>query len=298
MYYEVYIDVLFAINLVMDYLLLRIVNRILKCSATHLQTLLGSALGAFLMCVIVILPIHSRLLPFLFMHGCVNFLMVRAGCGCKGKKMLVRGVLALYLSSFLLGGVLQVLLTYSQIRTAARKLLLGTSPVMTGLRTFLLLSVTSYVLITIGVKIYGCLKGKVSNIIDVTLSVHGKSEKIKGLYDTGNQLTDTLTGRPVCVLEYKVLKGLLTKKEGESVEKMLKMGQTDAQIAYLKPHYILFHSVGKEQGLLLAVTLEELCLHVEGEQRIVRHPILALTQEALSHKNNFQIIINPNMLDS
>ena len=46
LYYELYIDVYFRINLVMDYLLLLLVRSILKCTATHLRMLLGGLTGA------------------------------------------------------------------------------------------------------------------------------------------------------------------------------------------------------------------------------------------------------------
>ena len=46
MYYEFYIDVFFVVNLVMDFLLLRLVNRVLKGTATPLSSLAGAALGA------------------------------------------------------------------------------------------------------------------------------------------------------------------------------------------------------------------------------------------------------------
>lgn len=35
MYYELYIDVLFLVNFMMDYILLLLVRRMLKCTATH-----------------------------------------------------------------------------------------------------------------------------------------------------------------------------------------------------------------------------------------------------------------------
>ena len=44
MYYEFYIDVFFVVNLVMDFLLLRLVNRVLKGTATPLSSLAGAAL--------------------------------------------------------------------------------------------------------------------------------------------------------------------------------------------------------------------------------------------------------------
>ena len=48
MHYELYIDVFFVENMLMDYFLLRLSNRLMKCSATHLRSLAAAAAGASL----------------------------------------------------------------------------------------------------------------------------------------------------------------------------------------------------------------------------------------------------------
>ena len=50
MYYELYIDVLFLVNFMMDYILLLLVRRMLKCTATHGNICMGAMTGSFLMC--------------------------------------------------------------------------------------------------------------------------------------------------------------------------------------------------------------------------------------------------------
>lgn len=298
MYYELYIDVFFVINMVMDYILLRLVNMLLKGSATHLRSIAGAAIGALGMCLIIILPIQSRLVQLCFMHLCISVIMVWVGCECKGKKILARGVLVLYLVSFLFGGFLQVLLTYTQMGAITREVLLGKSAAMVGLRTFFFLGTISYVVITIGIKLYGCLKGKVSNICDVTLYVNGNCEKVKGLYDTGNHLRDTVTGKPVSVVDSNLFIGLLNQAEYESLIKGMQYGEFPETICRLRPHYVLFHSVGKEHGLLLAITLEKLCIDVDGRMLTVKDPVVALSKEVLSDTKDFQIVINPSIVDS
>ena len=46
MHYEVYIDVVFLTNLLMDYILLWFVGRVFRCRKSFFRTLLGAFLGA------------------------------------------------------------------------------------------------------------------------------------------------------------------------------------------------------------------------------------------------------------
>ena len=68
MYYEVYIDVLFLINFMMDYLLLLIVRRVLKCTATHGNICVGSIFGAAAVCICMLLPVRSTLIRLSLIH--------------------------------------------------------------------------------------------------------------------------------------------------------------------------------------------------------------------------------------
>ena len=79
MYYELYVDVLFLVNFMMDYLLLLLVKKMLKCTATHGNIFLGAILGSFLTCVVVILPIPYAVLKFMLFHMFVNIFMIRVG---------------------------------------------------------------------------------------------------------------------------------------------------------------------------------------------------------------------------
>ena len=79
MYYELYVDVFFLVNFMMDFLLLLITRKILKCSATHGNICLGSLVGSLLTCFVVVLPIRSAILKLMLFHIVINVLMIYIG---------------------------------------------------------------------------------------------------------------------------------------------------------------------------------------------------------------------------
>lgn len=66
--------------------------------------------------------------------------------------------------------------------------------------------------------------------------------------DSGNSLKDPYTGRPVCVLDEET-----AKKLGISTEKAVRL--------------IPYHSIGRAHGLLRAVTVSELYLRKDGQEK-------------------------------
>lgn len=87
MYYEFYIDVFFVVNLVMDFFILQLVNRMILGAANPLRSLAGAVLGAVGSGVILFLPFSSWKIRGLISYGILAPLMVMAGCGTKNKNV-------------------------------------------------------------------------------------------------------------------------------------------------------------------------------------------------------------------
>ena len=65
MQYEVYLDVLFLENMMMDFLILLAVKKVFPCSATYGSLLAGSFTGSLLTCVE---PVYPAVFPGKFLY--------------------------------------------------------------------------------------------------------------------------------------------------------------------------------------------------------------------------------------
>ena len=79
MYYELYIDVFFLVNFMMDIFILLIAKNILKCQTSLESVCSGATVGALLICMVVILPTLRGFIEFVIVHGMVVVLMTRIG---------------------------------------------------------------------------------------------------------------------------------------------------------------------------------------------------------------------------
>ena len=78
MYYELYIDVFFLENLMMDSLLLLALDHILKCGRARGRLFLCGALGSLLTCAAVDAPLPGPVKLVLF-HVVINSVMILTG---------------------------------------------------------------------------------------------------------------------------------------------------------------------------------------------------------------------------
>jgi hypothetical protein len=58
--------------------------------------------------------------------------------------------------------------------------------------------------------------------------------------------------------------------------------------------YIPYRSIGKKQGVLLAVQIDKMCVYQDTEVWIEK-PLIAISEEAISASREYEIILNPNL---
>ena len=283
MYYEFYIDVFFVVNLFMDFLVLCLTNRILRGTARPWRALWGALAGALGISLFFWLSKEINTVNILIFSIGMSFAMVWLDCRpCRGKELLA-GVLACWGISFLLGGLL-----YALPPRAGK-----------GILIFFTITFTAYWILDTSIRLFKYLKGKAVLRCRVILETGGQKIELKGLLDTGNCLTDTDTGKPVCVMEKSRFSGMLEKKQQDALESFCAMedfGEGDAE--NLKPRFLIYTALGCERGLLPVVTADRLVIFWEGKKICLSQAAIGLSDAPLSPYGKFEIIISPKILDS
>lgn len=259
MYYELYIDVLFLVNFMMDSLLLLSVNQMLKCPTTHGRIFLGGAIGSVLTCAVIAMPVPGGI-KFILFHTAVNTIMIKTGLRVKGKKQFWKAFGLLYIASFLFGGILQALRPY--VRTGS---------------LFFAAAVCCYYLMRGIWKFLVRLKELQKKICEITLYTSTGEQKVKALIDTGNALNDNLSKEPVSVVDKALAKSILSDED-------VKNGF----------HYIPYRTVGKE-SVMPVFRIKKMCIHLEEEKWIDR-PFIGVCKERVSEQEEYQMILNPDLL--
>lgn len=259
MYYELYVDVLFLVNFMMDYILLLIVRKILKCSATHGRVCLGAAVGSLLTCIVVILPIPYAFVKFVLFHMFVNTCMIRVGLKIKTIPSFVKALIMLYIGAFLLGGIMEYFSQYVRVGSL-----------------FLLVAIAGYYMVLGIWKFISYIQRWNQTHCKVDLYLKDKKYQVKGLIDTGNGLRDPISGQPVSVLEQKTARKLLEEKEEKNFR------------------YIPYRTIGKPVGVLPVFRVDRMCVHRESECWI-EAPLIGISEEEVSAEGEYEMILNPNL---
>ena len=116
---------------------------------------------------------------------------------------------------------------------------------------------------------------RAGKIYTVRLDFYGEVLTLKGFADSGNSLREPYGKRPVSVLDLRSVKDLIKRVPMEK-------------------HYLVpFHSIGKKHGLLEAVELPWMEVDDGEESRIFTKAVAALSEEVLTKKGDYQVILHP-----
>ena len=258
----IYLDTLFGLNALMDYLLLLASARLAGEQMYRLRMALGALLGGAYAAASVLPGMGFLTHPACKIGSAV--LMVVVGLG-SSRRLLRQIVIFFALACTFGGGILAITLLGGQ------GLLLGQGIVYSGmdLKIVLLSAAGCYAVLTLVLGRVGRHSAASGEVVSARLRLGDREVAIPTLVDTGNTLSDPVSGRPVIVVDADNLDPLFPKGSGFAREELtapdrilqrLNSGQWRGRFRLLP-----YRAVGVECGLLLAVRLDQ--VRINGVDR-------------------------------
>lgn len=249
----VYIDSLFVLNLIINYLLLLTSAKIVGAQASRLRMLAGALFGA-LYAVAVWLPGLGLLngIVFKLLSGVAIAAVSYAGSG-----FFLRKALIFFAVSVALGGCVFAvsLLAYGHIPPG------GALYLPIDVKTLLLTAGISYALLSLVFRRAGRHAGR--DLTTVTVEVGGRVTSLTALLDSGHTLTDPVSGTPVLVADGALSGRLLGMPLPEEALRAPadKLGELEG--GPVRFRLIPYRAVGIDCGFLLA--FKPTSVHIRGK---------------------------------
>lgn len=282
----VYIDVIFLVNLVMDSLLLWAAGKLAGVRIVYQRILAASILGA----IYSVGCVFSNLSPWydfpvkVIISGIIVILAYWPDSG----RLFLKVWAYFYGVSFAMAGAV-VGASY-----LFQSFPLGSVP------DFSYLWLGGGVVCAVALGVYGDRMMKervVPNLLKCPVGLRFGAIWCQGhgFIDTGNNLTDPLTNKPVVVAEYQLISGCFPVDVREAVEYCQKeenLFEALAQTSWANRLRIIpFTSIGKKHGLLVGLRSDE--LKIQTGNRWLSYPgvVIGLYHESLSPEGNFQMLV-------
>ncbi|GMQ59901.1 sigma-E processing peptidase SpoIIGA [Vallitalea sediminicola] len=302
MYLEVYIDIVFIINLIMDYIILWIVRILTKKNTKKIRLLVGAIVGALMMCIIVILPYDSYLFNVVVGYLLTSILLIYISFKPKRLSEFIKLTIIMYLSAIMLGGIMFALYYYSFIGVEVSKVINGTYNMNLRVGLFVIFGIIAIIIFRIIRKVMVSTVQTNKNLFGLEININDSKINVNGLLDTGNNLYDPITNNPVIIAESELLKGLLKKDSYDKLQNISGDLYNISNFAEfgknnnLKLRLIPFSSLGNENGMLLGIVADNICINLGDETKDFRDVVIAVYDKKLSNDNSYQVLIHPELV--
>lgn len=198
-YMKIYLDLLFLLNFGFDFLLLMTTSIVLKRKAKLSRIILGSVVGA-LSIFFLFLPLNS--VSLFFLKFGVSILMLIISFGYHDLRYMFFNFIYLYFISIILGGFLY----YLNVSFAYKQIGLVFFHEGFSINYVLLILLSPFVLYFY-IKQNKKQRNIYNNIYDVCIIFRGCEYNYKGFLDSGNNLVDPYTHKPIIIIYDKSLSG-------------------------------------------------------------------------------------------
>ena len=266
----VYIDALFLLNLIVNYLLLLAAAKLAGEPLRRLRLAAGAALGGLYAAAIFFPGMGFLTHPLCKLGAAV--LMLLTGFG--GSRRLLRVTLVFFgLSCAFGGGIFAIGLLGGRGLTLRNGVLYS----VMDLRILLLSAAVCYAVLTLVFR-RTARHGR-REVLPAVLTLEGRRVAVNALVDTGNTLTDPVTGRPVMVAEGSLLSPL---RDPVGTLERLSRGGRGRRFRLLP-----YQAVGVECGMLLALRLDDARVGAEDYGGI----LVALSPNPVSDGGGYSALI-------
>lgn len=257
MQYELYIDIFIFVNFVMDYLVLLIMRKILKCNATHFRIFVASIVGAGMSAVLVCVSLPETI-KLIVLHLGISYIMLKLAFDVSRKNLLKEWCL-FYFVGILMGGLYLFVSQYLGYKTRQTAL-------------FLAVAIITYFLALKAVNFWEMYWKTITKKYNVSLQIKDEVIKVGALYDTGNMLFDNITGNPVHIISAKGIKKFTNE--------------------VLLLRYIPYQTIQGECQVIPLVRAD--CMCIQGKRKIIiENPYIAISECMDFGNGDYELILHP-----
>lgn len=296
MHLVVYIDLIFLVNVVMDFVILFVLKELLKEQASIQRLSIAAAIASFGSCITIVISVPA-FVRFLFLYVVVSSVVLKIAFRIKGIRDFLIKLAGFFGIAFFLDGFLNFL--YYRLRAEEYYKKLFAHTVFQGVPIIYLVAGIGGILLLSPFMSFICtqIREKILLLRHVEMKNQGRCVKGIGLLDTGNMLFDPLSGEPVMIAEFSWIKELFTVKQQLALVSYMKMNQRlqfkdDSESEIMKIRMIPFHSMGEDKGMLVAVRLDSILIGAKSDGKCLENVLIGLYPGKLSEHEKYQVILH------
>jgi stage II sporulation protein GA (sporulation sigma-E factor processing peptidase) len=281
----------------MDYLILLLMEKLMKKQSKRMRKFLSAITGGIGACLVVVIPFFRGIPVMMVFSVILAVLMIRISFHYNGWRELIKDTVIFFAITFLIGGILNSLYYYTSAGYYMN-LFIKNVPyhAVRMLYVFIIFALACAFIYLVKIVLQQIRNDK-ELFQEVEFVFEGKKLQRMGIVDSGNQLREPISKKPVAVAEYDAIKELLPLELKSYAENFLSSEEhKDIDRYALRIKWIPYHAVGTEEGILLSVLFDE--VNIMKDTGIIQNKqvAVALYHGRITQDDSYHVIIHKELL--
>ena len=287
----------------MDFVLIWATAKLTGFVTSFKRIFAAASIGA-LYSVTVYFPALHTSLSSLLVKIVFSIIMIYIAFYPLSLKKMMQALVYFYFTVFAVGGAMLAAVYFINTENTLQAVISGQFSILEPLGYKWLLAA---VIIAVIIGRYGAkfiIKNFIKSVLYVPVVICLGEERValKTLVDTGNQLTDPITGKPVMIAELDTLKGIIPQKAFEELKNNDDF-DVNSIITCLSETYLAsrlrvipFNSIGEQRGMLAGIRPDVVIIMHNNKTVEVQDIIVGIYKYKLSSKGTYNGLLHPELL--
>ncbi|MDD4780070.1 MAG: sigma-E processing peptidase SpoIIGA [Tissierellia bacterium] len=284
---EYYIEYIFAENFFIDFMLLYITGNLIKRKIIFKRLIVASFIGAIY--VILTFYIGKIFMTYFIVKFSISLLMLAVAFETSNVISSIRLVLSFYIVTLIMVGITWMLYFFTNNKLTVNIILLS---------IFMGSAVLKYLFYEIKLR-----KEKSSFFRTITIKINNKQKPLKAFIDTGNELVDPMTGKPVIIVNIECLKDLLEDNLFIAITEFYKSKDKNYINIFLENNYklklrvIRYNTISNKGELMICIVPDNVTILSNDKNIIKADAIIGIHPQKISQNDDYDALLFKKLLD-
>lgn len=283
---QYYVEYIFAENFIIDFIMLYMTGNLIKKKIIFKRLTVASLIGAIY--VILTFYIGKAFMTFFIVKFSVSVLMLMIAFDLKGALANVRVVICYYIVSLIVVGIIYAL-SYRFDKLTTKVIFIS---------IFLCYIMLKYFFYEIKIR-----KEKSYYMRNVSIEINDKSKSLKAFIDTGNELTDPITNKPVIIVNMESIKDILGEDICKEILNFYENKGTNYADLFLEKSYklklriIKYNTISSQGEPLVCVVPDDITIFGNDKNIIKADALIGIYPRKISEKEDYDALLFKKLLD-
>lgn len=284
---EYYVEYIFAENFFIDFILLYITGNLIKNKIIYKRLIIAALIGALY--VILIAYFGKEFMTYFIVKIAVSVLMIMVAYDSKGIIKNVKVILCFYIVTLIMVGIIFALYYLTNNKVTVNIIIIS---------MFMGFAVLKFLFYEIKLR-----KEKNNYIRTVSIEINNKTKSFKAFIDTGNELTDPMTGKPVIVVNIESLGDILGEDITKEILEFYKNEGKSYESLFLENNYKLklrvvkYNTIMSKDELMICIVPDNITIFGNDKNIIKADAVIGIYPQKISQKEDYDALLFKKLLD-